>query len=327
MLENTFTRRLITIPLVVVGFALITLLLPLLITVALITDLIRYLIARIPAIVSRTLVFVWAYLLGEIWAIITLGFVGLLGRDRAMRATYRLQQTWTDWNVNSLRLAYGLRFEVDGSAAIRPGPLLILARHASLIDSLLPARLIANGEHFRLRYVLKRELLLDPALDIAGNRLPNYFVDRGARENETEVDAIRHLGTAMSPSDGVVIFPEGTRFSVEKLERQQDRFKNKNSTIASYVESFRFVLAPRLAGSLALLDSTNCDVLVMAHHGLQGLSRAADVWSGSLVGSTIHIGMWRIPRTEIPLDRGARADWLFEVWSEVDNWISRQVDQ
>lgn len=326
LLENNLTRRLITIPLVVLAFALTTFLLPILLTVALAADLIRYLIARIPATVSRTLVFVWAYLLGEVGAMVTLGFIGMLGKKQATDATYRLQRVWTDWNVNSLRLAYGLRFEVEGSTSIGMGPILVFARHASLIDSLLPARLIANGNHFRLRYVLKRELLLDPALDIAGNRLPNHFVDRGTRENEAEVGAIRQLGTAMGAADGVVIFPEGTRFSDEKLERQKERFKSKDSAMAKTVESFRFVLAPRLAGSLALLDATNCDVVVLAHHGLEGFSRAVDIWSGSLVGSTIFVALWRIPRAEIPVNRSDRADWLFDVWGDVDDWISRKAN-
>ena len=32
------------------------------------------------------------------------------------------------------------------------------------------------------RFVLKRELLLDPCLDVVGARIPNYFLDGGAND-------------------------------------------------------------------------------------------------------------------------------------------------
>ena len=39
---------------------------------------------------------------------------------------------------------------------------------------------VSRRYHLRLRYVLKRELLWDPCLDIVGQRVPNIFVDRDA---------------------------------------------------------------------------------------------------------------------------------------------------
>lgn len=325
MLENSLTRRMVTISSVVLAFSLITMLLPILLVIALAVDLFRSVAGRAPAVTSRALVFVWGYLLGELWAVIALGVVGLLGEERSLDSTYRLQRWWIDWNVTFLRLAFDIRIAVEGADEIAPAPILVLARHASLIDSLLPAHIIANGEGIRLRYVLKKELRLDLALDIAGSRLPNYFVTRGTRESDTEVAAIRQLGETMNVSEGVVIFPEGTRYSAEKLQRQQVRARDRKSATQTVVESFRHVLTPQPGGTLALLDSTECDVIVLAHHGLDGFSRVSDFWSGSLIGSTISVGLWRIPRSEIPSDRVGRARWLFEVWSDLDEWVSRKM--
>lgn len=53
------------------------------------------------------------------------------------------------------------QLEVEGVNALQPGPLVVLMRHASLADTLLPAVVIAS-HGIRLRYVLKRELLWDP---------------------------------------------------------------------------------------------------------------------------------------------------------------------
>jgi hypothetical protein len=59
----------------------------------------------------------------------------------------------------------------------------MLCRHASLADSLLSAWVITSGARMNPRYVLKRELLADPCLDIVGNRLPNHFLDRNATDS------------------------------------------------------------------------------------------------------------------------------------------------
>ena len=67
-----------------------------------------------------------------------------------------------------------------GTRSIAPGPVVLMMRHASLVDTLLPTVLVLRRHRIRLRYVLKRELLWDPALDLAGNVLPNYFLDRAS---------------------------------------------------------------------------------------------------------------------------------------------------
>jgi hypothetical protein len=61
-----------------------------------------------------------------------------------------------------------------------PYPVIVFLRYASVADTLLPAVFLANPNGLKLRYVLKHELLLDPCLDIVGNRLPNSFVQRSA---------------------------------------------------------------------------------------------------------------------------------------------------
>jgi 1-acyl-sn-glycerol-3-phosphate acyltransferase len=85
---------------------------------------------------------------------------------------------------------------------------IVLMRHASLADSLLPAVLLGT-RGLRLRYVLKRELLWDPCLDVVGQRLPNAFIRRGSGESDAEIDAIRALGRDLGDDEGVLIYPEG----------------------------------------------------------------------------------------------------------------------
>ncbi|MGB3051137.1 MAG: hypothetical protein WBB42_09060 [Polyangiales bacterium] len=55
-----------------------------------------------------------------------------------------------------------------------PGPTILLMRYASILDTLLTSVYLQGPTQWRVRYILKQELLFDPCLDIVGNALPNY---------------------------------------------------------------------------------------------------------------------------------------------------------
>ena len=74
-----------------------------------------------------------------------------------------------------------------------------------------------------LLYVFKRELLWDPCLDIAGGHLGCHFARRDAGESEQEVRTLRQLAAELRPREGVIIYPEGTRWTPEKQQRVLER--------------------------------------------------------------------------------------------------------
>lgn len=318
MTGTTLARRLGTVPAVLIGFGLVTVLVPLVLPVAAVVDLIRRAVRHRPAMAIRSLAFLWVYLLGEVWALAGLAFTAFLPFPLRLEATYRLQERWTGWNLSALRWLFSVEFRVAGGDLVLPGPIVVLSRHASIIDSLLPASFIAKPNGIRLRYVLKKELLFDPALDIAGNRLPNVFLDRSSPV-EADRRAIQALAKSMGPADGILIYPEGTRFSVKKLARAQQRAKGRPGE--EIVSGLRKVLPPRPGGTLTILDATAADVVVLVHRGLEGLATVKDIWGGDLVGSRVDVAMWRIARHRIPPTRGERVDWLYEVWADVDEWV------
>lgn len=324
MLDNTVLRRSITVPTVVVGFFLATVLGPLLLVMAAAFDLVRWIQGRTTWTVTRMVAFVWVYLLGEIWALVALGTVALLPRRRSIAATYLLQGWWAGWNLRALRRLFRMDFTASGLDSIPPGPILVLSRHASLVDSLLPAWFITRHHGITLRYVLKRELLVDPALDIAGNRLPNAFVRRRATSDH-EQQILRRLAADLDDRSGVVIFPEGTRYSAAKREAAARSLAGRTGRTAGVGANFRNVLPPRPGGTLTLLDAIDADVVVLAHHGLEGLARLDEIWRGGLVGTRVKAHFWRIPRSKIPSERAARMEWLFDVWQQIDAWVSEQT--
>jgi len=315
MPSNAINRRFLTITVVVALFFVITALAPFLVLLGGAVDVIRLGTGGKPWVTLRSLGFLWVYLVGEIWALLALLATVALPRAAKVDVTFRLQQLWAGWNLKALQTLFDLHLEVEGAEFARPGPVVVLSRHASMVDTLLPATIVSRQNGLRLRYVLKRELLADPALDIAGNRLPNVFVDRASGDS-SEREAIRRLASDLGPRDGVLIYPEGTRFSEAKLERIQRKPDSGPS-----VAGLRKVLPPRPGGTLAILETTDADVVVLAHHGLDGLATAREIWAGDLVGSRIHVRIWRIERARIPTSRSERVQWLYDLWGEIDDWV------
>lgn len=320
MPDNPLTRRLITVPAVLATFVLITILAPLWIVGGAVIDIFRAITSAKPWMTLRGIAFLWAYLLGQIWALIGLLFTVPLPRGTKHAATFKLQSAWTAWNFAALRILFSLDVDVEGQDSAAPGPIVLLCRHASMVDTMLPARLVANPFGIRLRYVLKRELLVDPTLDIGGNRLPNYFIDRDG-DPSTEIEAVKRLASDLGPKDGILIYPEGTRYSEGKRIRYAKRVAREGGIVGEMASRLRRVLPPRPGGTLAILETTTADIVVLAHRGLEGLATVKDIWSGGLVGSKINVLMWRIRRGEIPTSRRERVEWLYRLWAEVDNWI------
>jgi 1-acyl-sn-glycerol-3-phosphate acyltransferase len=326
---ETVLRRLRTIPPLVLGLVLVTALLPALLVVGLLIDLARRIGSGVPPTAARLVLFLWVYLAAEVAglaALAALWIASLGGRRRAWLrdATWRLQQRWAGALFGAARLLFRLRLEVAGEDAVASGPMIVLIRHASLVDTLLPANLVARPHRIRLRYVLKRELLADPCLDVAGRRLPNYFVRRGTGEAQ-EVERVRALAGGLGPDEGVVIYPEGTRFTAERRVRAIERIRARDTRLAARAERLRHLLPPRLGGVGALLEGApGADVVVIAHHGFDGLRLVSDIWRGGLVGLVVRVRIVRVPRPTVPETDAARADWLYDLWQDVDDWLEQR---
>jgi 1-acyl-sn-glycerol-3-phosphate acyltransferase len=179
-----------------------------------------------------------------------------------------------------------------------------------------------------LRFVIKRELQALPSIDIAGRWVPTSFVRRASKDPEAEIAVLRQLATTFGEdtSEGILIYPEGTRHTAEKLVRAQAMIEERQPEIAPYAKKLRHVLPPRLGGPLALLDeAAGTDVVFCAHVGFDGYERVSDIWSGGLVGKTIRVKFWRCPAADVPAGRDARIAWLYGQWQAVDDWIEAQL--
>ena len=126
----------------------------------------------------------------------------------------------------------------------------------------------------------------------------------------------------MGPDEAVLVYPEGTRFTPEKLARAQEVVAERQPHVAPLAARLRNVLPPRLGGPLALLDEARgLDVVFCAHVGLDGFEYISDIWRGGLVGATIRVGFWRVPAADIPVGERERTEWLYAQWQAVDDWV------
>ena len=325
---RTWARRSFMISVYALLFAVLTVLAPLLALVAVVHGLLR----GNRQATLRIACAVWLFFLAELAGVMGAALIWLRSwfrradrRERFLADNYRLQQWWAGFLLRGLFGLLDLRLEVEGDDHAHPGPLVVLINHASVIDTLLPVDLVCRRHGMRLRYVLKKELLIDPCLDIVGNRLPNYFVDR-AGVTESEVVGIVAMASDLGPCDGVLIYPEGTRFSPGKRMRALASLAERNPELHERAARLEHVLPPRPAGTLALLDAarraSNIDIVVCAHAGMEGFASAREMLSGALIGKTVRVTFWRVPAAEIPATRDDQIAWLYEQWARIDRLAS-----
>jgi 1-acyl-sn-glycerol-3-phosphate acyltransferase len=314
------------------AFVALTLLFPLALAAAALVDLALWIVRRKPWMAVRLVTFAWWFLFGELRGIAGLAAIyvatgGPLGRRSLARRrlVYDLRIHWARSHLGGIRVLFGLTFEIEGIEQAGPGPVLIMMRHASIIDNTMPDAVIGHAHGLGLRFVLKRELQMIPTIDIGGRWVPTTFVRRASKDPAAELKTLRRLAHDLGPGEGILIYPEGTRHTEEKLARAQELIAERQPAIAPLANRLRNVLPPRLGGPLALLDEARgADVVLCGHVGLDGFEYIRDIWAGGLVGTTVRVRFWRYPAEEVPASEEERVRWLYERWQVLDDWVGEQ---
>ena len=309
-----------------VAFGLITLLSPILLAAAAALDAVLWLRRRKPWMTVRLLAMLWWFLAGELWALAGLLAIWLLslGRDGPVRRdrVYRLKRVWLASHLAGIRALFGLRLEIEGLELAGPGPVLVMIRHASIIDNALPDAIVGRAHGLGFRFVIKRELRMLPTIDIGGRWVPTLFVRRASGDTARELDRMRTLTVGMTAADGLLIYPEGTRWTAEKLARAKLLIAARQPEIAPLADRLQNLLPPRLGGTIALMESArDADIVIFGHVGLDGFEYVSDIWSGGLIGTTVRMRFWRFPAEQVPRDRDAMIAWLYDRWQELDDWV------
>ena len=268
----------------------------------------------------------WSWL--ETCGLIGAGGVFVMGQAKNKSLNYRLQAWWTRNVVRALRVTVGLRIEVEGFNELGEGPFVALCRHASLADSVMSAWVLVDHAHLKPRYVLKKELKMDPCLDVVGHRLPNYFIDRTSANVASELQGIEQMAAGLAIDEVAVIFPEGSRANIVKRTRALSKLRLRSPERATRLEKLQHLLPPKPAGAAALLTAVpNANVITMWHSGFDGLD--------TFRGIVRHLAQ-RAIRVHVKITEHHRAtvasgeafvDWLDEQWLIMDDAVSRHMSR
>jgi 1-acyl-sn-glycerol-3-phosphate acyltransferase len=268
-MSRALLRRPVTVGAVLFAAVLLLVLVPLWFIVASVLDLLQRK-WRLPTTRLLGFALLWTWLeLAGVGASVALWCIG---KSRSKGANYALQRWWAARLIGALRVTCGFVIDVHGIEALGDGPLIVLGRHASLGDALVSAWALGSLADRTPRYVLKKELSLDPCLDIVGRRLPNYFVDRSSSRVSRELEGIATLSADLRGRDVAVIFPEGTRSNDKKRSSALDRMRTRDPERAERLADLQHLLPPKPAGAQALLGAApEASVALMWHIGFDGL--------------------------------------------------------
>lgn len=274
--------------------------------------------------VARLLLFGWYWSIIECAGVLISFALWMSGQSNNQVLHYRLMGWWAGKLMTGLRIAMSASIDVDDTGAFEEGNAVVLCRHASLADSLVSAWVICTKRGLSPRYVLKRELLWDPCLDIVGLRVPNYFVDRGSQQSTNELAAVTRLSAELAISDVAVIFPEGTRSSDAKRNRAIEKIRDQSPERLAATEGLRHLIPVRPSGTLALLDGApHADLVIAWHTGFDGLSTFGGVIT-ALGRSDVRI-VFRARRLQRSLLPDVNVAWLDDVWAKMDREVYEQL--
>ncbi len=319
-------RRIVTVALTWLGFAVVLVLSPLLAAAGAVIDLV---LRRRGWPTVRML----AMLLAGFW-------VEVSSHPRMLWVWVSqpfARRTWTErnndlmhWWVGRLargaeRLA-GLRLELDVPEELTPGPHVAFCQHVSIVDAIIPASVLGTIRGRYLRYSLARGLRFGPCADIVGHRIPNHFVARGAADNSRELATMRTLVTDMEGDEVGVIFPGGGLFSATGLSRAVEKLTERGSPQLEAASRYRLVMPPRPGGVLAYFDGApTAHVLVLGHVGFEPIASIKDFWQVLPLSEPAEVKVWRYDRSEVPESDDDRLAWLYEKWAVMDDWIDERL--
>ena len=303
-----FQRRLLTLSSLVLVTVLAIVLMPLVV----ITTLLMSLSPKFRT-APQALTFIYGFLVHE-WAGLA-RFLFVLARypkHLQIEKNRDIQFWWAQRLFNMGRRLYKLRIEVSGTEALDGNCALLLSRHSSMGDTVLPLLFFGKHRGEGLRYVLKQELRYLPCLDIGGHRLPNVFVDRSGTDSAKAVQEVSNLIATAGDDESVLIYPEGTRFT----QKKHDDLRRKHPHLEDQLNRYPNLLPLRLGGVLGMLEANpGKDLVFLAHAGFEGSADIHDLLGGGWLTQKVRLHFWRVPYLDIPKENVQ--DFLFNEWDKM----------
>lgn len=325
-------RRVIIAPGLVVGVVAATLALPVVVPAAAFVS--RYVPGKWR--ILRIIWFLFLYLLVEAAALtmmfalwIISGF-GLRLRSPAFVDTHYWLMAWMLRRiVASAKFTFKLSIIREGEPPRTSGvrPIMVFSRHAGPGDSILLMDALANELKRRPRIVMKEFMQWDPMIDVMINRLPSAFVAGGGRGRDVLIETIADMSATMEGLDAFVIFPEGANYTEKRAKRSIEKLREiGRPDLAERAAELENTLPPRSTGVKTALSAApaNTDVFFIGHAGLETFVTPGDIWRGIPTDTNVAARVWHVPAESIPAPEDQES-WLFDVWAEIDAWITERL--
>jgi len=201
---------------------------------------------------------------------------------------------------------------------------LFFMNHRSSIDYLFFTSLISElGDPSKIKIVMKSILRFAPGLG------PVCYINDFPflkRDYASDQKYLKNLGKKLVDSN-VLIFPEGTRYSEEKLLESNNYSKKKN-----YPE-YKHVLLPKTKGSFliykTMLENKSIDFIYDLTIDFEGVKKGKKHDAYSLIFKndikSVHIHCRKIPINEIPTDENDFRIWMHDLYKSKDMLLNTPV--
>jgi 1-acyl-sn-glycerol-3-phosphate acyltransferase len=283
----------------------------------------------------RIAAFGLTYFLTEIGALVALAALWLrrphigpwhVGSDERWRSSHQALLAWTLGRVlAAARVCAGFRLVVnqdkEAASLFDEQPILALARHGGPGDSFALVHLLLTQYRRGVRIVLKEILQLDPVLDLLLNRLGSYFLPSRHGAGEDLAERLGEIAGDLRRREVLLIFPEGANWTPARRHRSITHLRRHgDAELARAAVLMTNVLPPRMGGVLACLESRpDLPVVVLAHTGLDRLTRARQIWEQLPFAAPMSVRSWSTAPP--PVGEDPRRQWLLTEWAVVDEWI------
>lgn len=197
-------------------------------------------------------------------------------------------------------------------------PALVLSRHAGAGDSLLMVYVITHWLRRIPQVVLKRELLWDPAMDLALGRLDAYFVRGDGVTPDQRAAELGAFADRIEPPDATLLFPEGRNWTPNRhAEELREAEQEGEDDRAAWLRRNPRVLSPRATGVRRILAARpDIQVVIAGHQGLEDLMSVAAIWRSLPLHRVLRIDLRTV---EAPADEHVE-NWLHAEWERLDAW-------
>lgn len=274
---------------------------------------------ELPRVRSLATILCWTSL--ESAGLIAATGAAMMGRGDDAALHFTLQREWSRALIGALRLTAGLRFQVQGLESMRArGPVVVCARHASLIDVFVPVWL-CNEVGLNPRIMMAEELQMDPCLDVVGNRLPHAFVARGRGASDLISEQVAQMTSGADERDACVIFPEGRVMAENVRLSAMEEAVTRAPARRSHVSPLKVLGPARARGTELLLRALpDADLALVMHSGFPGFDSFGSSTLSLPLRRPVEVSVRRFCRGEI--DMAHFEPWLDEQWLAADRSLS-----